>query len=356
MTNSLNNPGGVRPIRRPTLSDIAREAGVSVGTASAILAGKTKERRISQDLAARVQQIASDLDYAPNLLVRSMQRGRTHMMSFFNGFRSRERRDYYLDALTTAIERSAGAMGYDIAVYCDFRRSVDETYQYLNGGRSDGLIFFTPQVGDPLLPHLRKSRLPVVLLNAVDEEGVLSSVKEDWHSGLRSAAEALVALGHTRIAAFTTDQFINPDATERVSTLRRSLSELGVDIPDRRVIPVNDHSLETSRLALEALLAEPDAPTALFCWHDRTGYLVLEACDKLGISVPKDLSLIGYDGMRWPARTRHVLASVIVDLDEMGEAAVEVLDQLVDSPDDAPINRVLPAIFDAGTTLAAPRQ
>lgn len=355
MTRPGSDSAASKAFRRPTLSDIAREAGVSVGTASAILAGKTKERRISEELAVRVQKIAADLDYAPNLLVRSMQRGRTHMMSFFNGFRSRERQDYYMDALSTAIERAAGSMGYDIAVYCDFRRPVDETYRYLNGGRSDGLIFFTPKDDDPLLPHLRRSRLPVVLLNAVDEEGVLSSVKEDGDSGLRRAATTLVELGHRRVAALTADPSYNPDARARVTQLRGVLAEYGVDVPGRWVIACEDHA-EASREAIKFLMAEPEPPTALFCWHDRIGYVVLEQCDELGISVPGHLSVIGYDGFRWPARTRHVLASIAVDLDDMGEAAVEVLDHLVNHPEDAPVKRVMPAEFVIGTTLAPARQ
>lgn len=355
MTRPASDSAASKAFRRPTLSDIAREAGVSVGTASAILAGKTKERRISEELAVRVQKIAADLDYAPNLLVRSMQRGRTHMMSFFNGFRNRERQDYYMDALSTAIERAAGSMGYDIAVYCDFRRSVDETYRYLNGGRSDGLIFFTPKDDDPLLPHLRRSRLPVVLLNATDEEGVLSSVKEDGDSGLRRAATTLVEMGHRRIAALTADPGYNPDARARVTQLRGVLAEYGVDVPDRWVIACEDHA-EASREAVRFLMAEPEPPTALFCWHDRIGYVVLEQCDELGISVPGQLSVIGYDGFRWPARTRHVLASIAVDLDDMGEAAVEVLDHLVNHPEDAPVKRVMPAEFVIGTTLAPARQ
>src|SRR5438128_2639615 len=90
-----------KTVRRATLGDIARRSGVHASTASAVLAGKTKERRISEEVAARVRQAAAEMDYAPNLLVHSIQRGRTHVLSFFNGYRNRDRRDFYMDALST---------------------------------------------------------------------------------------------------------------------------------------------------------------------------------------------------------------------------------------------------------------
>lgn len=354
MDKPSDNTRGSDAVRRATLGDIALECGVSVGTASAVLSGKTKERRISDDLAARIRQVAAEMDYAPNLLVRSIQRGRTHMLSFFNGFRSRERRDAYMDALTTAIERACGEHGYDVAIYCDFRRSVGETYRYLNGGRSDGLIFFSPQINDPLLPYLRKSRLPVVLLGSVDEAGVLSSVREAGEAGMRQVAEHLLRQGHRRIAAFTSPPRVNPDAARRTACLRTLLMEHGVMLPDHWIIEFDFEQTFITREVLENLLQAPEPPTALFCWTDHLGYQVLELCEEMGVSVPDQLSVIGYDGLRWPARTLHTLASVKVDLDAMGETTVDLLDKLIDRSEEAPVQRVLPVAFDAGSTLAPP--
>src|SRR5689334_9952390 len=119
---------------RATLKDIARSAGVSVSTASLVLAGKGSERRISSEVEQRVREAARQQDYAPNLLVRSMQRGRTHVLSFYSAFHNREPNDIYMDRISSAIERAAGPLHYDVLVHCDFSRPVEELYRSLNGG------------------------------------------------------------------------------------------------------------------------------------------------------------------------------------------------------------------------------
>jgi DNA-binding LacI/PurR family transcriptional regulator len=341
--------------RRATLQDIAEHAGVTVGTVSGILQGKSKERRISDEVTERVLAIAGEMDYAPNLLVRSLRHGHTHILSFFNGFRTRDKRDFYMDALTTAIERAGGSKGYDILVYCNFTMQTEEAYRSINGGNNDGLIFFRPQADDPLLPYLRRSNLPTVLLNATDSTGVLSSVTDDWQAGIQEVAKQLVTMGHRRIAAFGGIDS-SGDAHDRVVYLNACLNELGVCIPDPWIVPLDAKDDQSAIPALRCLMSQPNPPTALFCWHDYVGYTVLEACESLGVSVPKQLSLVGYDGLRWPAKTHHTLASVRVDLDAMGEAAVEALVRLIESTDSPNVRRLMPVHFDAGTTLCPPQR
>src|SRR5436309_2856920 len=122
---------------RTTLNDIATQAGVSVTTVSRVLGDPSKPHRVSSEVVARIQQIASELDYSPNLLVRSMQHGRTYTITFFNGFRARGEDDLYMDKLSTAVEQACGRMGYDTLISCVFERSAEDTYRIINGGRCD---------------------------------------------------------------------------------------------------------------------------------------------------------------------------------------------------------------------------
>jgi DNA-binding LacI/PurR family transcriptional regulator len=229
---------------------------------------------------------------------------------------------------------------------------MDETYERLNGGRSDGLIFFGPAHAHPLLRLLRGSRLSTVLLNHVDEEGVLSSVSEDMEDGMHRVAETLLGLGHRRIAAIGGGPW--SDALPRIAALRASLSSRAV-LPDRHVLAVYDDGPLRPEEALARLMDDTEPPTALFCWHDRVGYRMLEACERLGIQVPDQLSLIGYDGLHWPSTSQHVLASVEVALDTLAEAAVRLLDELIQGRQDPPERRVYPVSLSRGTTLA-PRE
>jgi LacI family transcriptional regulator len=346
MNNARIQP---KPARRATLNDIARHAGVTVGTVSGVLQNKAKERRISDEVVQRVLRIAHEVDYAPNLLVRSLHRGNTQVLSFLNGFRNRDRRDYYMDALTASIEQAGGELGYNILVLCDFSHTAEESYKYINGGITDGLIFFKPRDSDPLLPYLRRSNLPIVLLNSIDGEGLLSSVTEDWRSGIGEIAQKLITLGHRRVAAFTANGLA--DASNRLCCLRQLLGDRGVEMLDSQITAVDGKDSTAVNLALRNLMSQPQPPTALFCWHDYVGYRVLEECHQLGIDVPNQLSVVGYDGVRWPARTTHILASVEVDIESMSKASIELLVELVRGDANAPIQRIMPVRFQEGTTL-----
>lgn len=339
--------------KRTTLREIAGLAGVSVSTASLVLSGKGAALRISEEVGKRVRQVASENDYSPNLLVRSMQRGKTNILSFYSAFRNREPNDVYFDRLRGAIERTAGNQGYDLLTYCRASQSAEEVYQSLNGGQADGLLFFGPNEGDPLLALLRSSRLPTVILNHVDRVGSISYVTDDMENGMRLVANALLEKGHQRIAAIAGASRLGADSPLRVGLLQRYLAERGVTLPDRWIVPVSTESATSPRQALEFLLAEPNPPTALFCWHDRIGYRMLEVCEELGVVVPEQLSLIGYDGLHWPSTSAHRLASVTVDLERLAETSILFLDRLIQG-EDAPLKEMFLGKFEPGTTLGTP--
>lgn len=334
---------------RTTLDEVARRAGVSRTTASLVLSGKAGNHRISEQTRQRVKEAAQELDYSPNLLVRSLQRGRTQVLSFFNAFRLRTVNDLYMDRLSTAIERAAGKLGYDVLVHCDFSRPPEETYRFLNGGRADGVLLFAPLPDDPLLPLLRRSRLPVVLINARDEAGILPSVRDDMESGMKQVAQTLVSLGHRRVCAIIEEGSDFRDAVPRVRLLQKYLRELGVDLPEHRIASYwsEPHGV------LAHLMSQPEPPTAVFCWRDWLAYRILEDCDQLGIEVPAQLSVIGYDGLHWPATTRHIAASVHVDLDALAEAAVNLLHRYITGEQETYADVTIPVQIQQGTTLGA---
>lgn len=324
---------------RYTLQDVADMAGVSATTVSVVLAGNATKRRISEDTYQRVRGAAAALGYTPNLLHRSLRRGRTNVISLYNAFRNREWSDLYMDRLSSAVEHAGGTLGYDVLVHCNFQRDTTETYEFLNGGLADGLILFGPLTDDPLLPLLRNSNLPTVLVGSRGEP-TLPSVNDDEVTGIRLAAEALVARGHRKIAA------VVPKNPIRVQRLQGELTRLGVELPDAQVIPWNDSPRET----VANIQKLSSSPTALFVWHDRTAYCIAEACVDAGIRVPQDLSIVGYDGLVWPSTTGHVIASVVVPLDRMAQAAVRILDRQI-SGEATPSSETIPVTFSPGTTL-----
>jgi DNA-binding LacI/PurR family transcriptional regulator len=333
---------------RATLQEVATLAQVSVTTVSLVLAGKAGNRRISEDTHHRVRTAAEELNYAPNLLTRSLRRGRTHILSFFSTFRNREEDDQYMDRMVAAVEGAGGHAGYDVLVHCNFRRSPKEIYQFLNGGLADGLLLFAPLPNDPLLPLLRKSALPVVIVNGRDPERMYPSVADDMRAGMRLIAEQLISHGHRRIAALASHEAASRDSIERVEVLRTILAESGIVMPPSAIIPLGSGDAVT---AMASLMAQDEPPTAVFCWHDRLAYRVLAACETLGISIPDQLSVVGYDGIQWPSATRHIAASVKVDLNALAKRAVDILDHQVLGFPSTLIEATQPVFFTGGTSL-----
>lgn len=340
----------MRHKNRTTLSDVARQAGVSTATASLVLGGKAEKLRISDETLQRVQRIADELDYTPNLLVRSLQRGRTNILAFLNGFRNtRQLDDLYQSQLLVAIEAAAGRVGCNLLTYCHFKESSEEMYQDLNGGHADGAMIFAPVYEDPLLPLLRTSRLPTVLINTHDEEGKLASVEDDVASGMRLVAQEFLRLGHRKIAVLAEPTTGHRDMNVRLDFLQQFLGEAGVTIPERWIVPYTPSNCQ-------ALLSASDRPTAIFCWRDRLAYFLLEICERMGVSVPEELSVIGYDGLVWPSQTRHMAVSVQVDLEALGERAVQLLNERINNGDMPATREVLPVVLQSGTTVGPPRK
>ncbi|CEK16401.1 transcriptional regulator, LacI family [Chthonomonas calidirosea] len=333
--------------RRATLAQVAKRAGVSKTTASFVLTGKADQHRISEEVLMRVRQAAIELDYVPNRLVHSLRRGATRILSFYNGFRNRSADDLYLDIFTSAIERAAGKRGYDILIHCDFSRTPIEEYRHLNGGVVDGVLLWAPRRHDPLLPYLRRSRLPTVLVSRFDPEGVLPGVCDDMDSGIQQLTERLYRLGHRDVAILAELSGRLYETEERIEKMQTALRTHGVEVPPERIIDY--HGDMTG--PLRQLLCSSCPPTALFCWRDRLAYWVVEICESLGVKIPEQLSVVGYDGLYWPAATRHRVTSVKVDLNALADASVALLVDYVEGREVDTHQKVIPVTILEGTTL-----
>jgi LacI family transcriptional regulator len=340
---------------RSTLQDVAKAAGVSASTVSSVLAGNATRRRISEETYQKVHKIASTLGYTPSLLHRSMRRGRTHVISLYNAFRNRTRGDLYMDRLSGAMEEAGGDLGYDVLVHTNFNRDVKSTYEFLNGGFADGLVLFGPTEDEPLLPLLRSSNLPTVVVGPRYRETQLSAVYDDERLGMQKIAEAILGHGHQTIAAVVEQVGGVLDPTGRLVLLKTELQKQGIQFDDRNIIVWDDSAPH----AVERLFALSPRPTCLFVWHDRNAYRIVEACEARGIQLPNDLSIVAYDGIVWPAASAQIVTSVRSPLEEMAETGVALLHRLIEG-ELGPLSQTLTVDYFPGSTLgpaheAAPR-
>ncbi len=311
-----------RPGRRPTIADVARQAGVGAGTVSRVL---NESPLVSAGTRRRVLDVMAELDYRPSSAARQLSRGVTHtigvLMSFFGN--------------PSAVERLRGLMpqlsraGYDFALAdVESMEERDRAFAHLlDSSRVDAVLIVSLVPSQLELDQLASATMPIVFLDRL--QAGMPCVATDDVQGGRIAAEHLIALGHRRIA-FIGDlpgrHFFTSSADRRTGFLQ-ALSAAGIE-PDPMLVVEAPNGRERAQAVADRLLSLPERPTAVFAASDVQAFGVMEAARARGLAVPDDLSVIGFDDIE--AAGFVGLSTVRQPLRESGEAAANMLLELID--------------------------
>jgi LacI family transcriptional regulator len=331
--------------RRPvTIKEVAKRAGVSLMTVSAVLNGKSEERRISKVTQLRVEEIARLLDYRPNAIARSLRRKSTNVIGLYSGIGYLNASHPFLAELIGGLQQGCDEHRKDLLLHGTFRgRSVDDIYTELIDGRLDGLIVQAP-LADPLVDRLMVSHLPVIAV--VDAIPSVPSVAADDATGGRMLADHLIMLGHRRLL------YLGPSAPI-VSAVRRraaffeTAAQHGLNVSEWSGHPMNN----LAGTPVEAWLSSPvqERPTAVVCWADSAAYEFLEYCQQRGLRVPEDVAVTGFDGFPLPPAAVRRLTTVRAPWGEVARTAVALLVDHLDGRE-IPHETVIPVEFVRGDT------
>jgi DNA-binding LacI/PurR family transcriptional regulator len=300
-------------IERPTSNDVARCAGVSQSTVSLVFSGKGRGR-VSETTAERVRACARELGYRPNAAAQALRLGASRAVALLvpdmtNPFFSRVLR---------GAQRAAAEAGY-IVILVDTRNDrhwESQSFDTLRAGPVDGYLLFEVSAPDALGPDEN-----VVLMET--EAPRRPSVRFDGEGGATAAFEHLVELGHRRIghlaAAFRALTF-----QHREQARRRVLSGAGLD-PDAQPRLTTQITIEDARVTGRALLE--DEPTAVFCDDDVIAAGLYLAARDLGVRIPGELSVIGFDDMDFARVLDPPLTTVALDAELLGSTAFDLLER-----------------------------
>jgi len=308
-------------MRGTTIAAVAAEAGVGVGTVSRVLNGSAA---VSEPTRRRVLDAIVALDYQPSSVARALSTGRTHAVGVVAPFFTRPSVIERLRGVSRAL---AGA-GYQL-ILLDVERPEQRADLFRSlavKGRIDGLlaVSLAPSAAD--LRRLEAMPMPVVLVDRAHDR--LPAVTIDNVAGGRMAAEHLLELGHERIAFLGDAEDAADDAFGFDSSARRcegfstTLAEAGLPLAGDRIV-LRPHGRATARAAAAELLAEAERPTAIFASSDVQAIGVLEAAQSLGVRVPDELSVIGFDDVEAAGFTN--LTTVAQPLEESGALGAELL-------------------------------
>ncbi len=306
-----------------TIKDIARAAGVSPSTVSRAL---NDSPLIRQSTKERIKRLAAELGYERNELARSLVKGRTRAL----GLLVPDITNPFFAEITKGVEDAAQTRGYGV-ILCNTGDDPQRELAYgllLRRKRVDGQIITSVALEDPFLPELSRTKTPFVLVsrtsNTVDAPYVI--VDDEW--GAELAADHLLKLGHRRIACISGPEDVGPGKV-RAEAFVRHLSSHGIELP-RTWVRHTEFTWEGGERVASEILAKRRRPTAIFAANDLIALGVLVAAHKRGLSVPEELSVVGFDDIAYASLPLIELTTVAQPAYKMGYLAAEWLMDLLE--------------------------
>lgn len=315
-----------------TLKELGKLAGVHPSTVARVLNDDPRQR-VSEAVRLRILALAHEHGYRPNHLARSLRMKR----SFVIGTVIPDIANPFFAILFRGIEDALAASGYSVIMAntddepAREQRSID----MLRGRQVDGLLIATARRKDAVTELLTAAGFPFVLVNRHTDPIHNNAVVPDDYAGAASAVEHLIALGHRRIAHIAGSDEMSTGYMRRcgyVDTIQHHR------LPEDPALIVRGNFREAGGYqAMRLLLDLPQPPTAVFAVNDLAAIGAMRAIEEVGLQVPRDISIVGFNDLSAVIGTTRQLTTVRLPLHDMGKtAARRLLSQItseVDSPD-----------------------
>jgi LacI family transcriptional regulator len=336
--------------KRATIRDVAHRAGVSLATVSRAL---NDSPLVTEETKQRIVEAAGELDFAPSLSARRLSLGKTQTITVVTSFLTRPQAAERLRGIDAALTDSE----FDLVIYNV--ETVEKRNQYFQTlplrQRTDGLLVVSLPPPAEVVPRLERADIPIVFIDAHENTAGLPRVLGDDDNGGQLATQHLLGLGHRRIG-FIGDEFANPfgftSSRDRFAGYSRALTDAGL-APADGDIALGAHGRYEARDLAAMMLSQTDRPTAIFAASDTQALGVLAAAQDLGLHVPDDLSVVGYDDIE--ACDFVGLTTVRQQLFESGRQGAQLLmAEIVERAVPPPAVVIQPEIVQRRTT--APRK
>jgi LacI family transcriptional regulator len=341
---------------RVTIRQLARLSGVSIGTVSRALNGYAD---VNPDTRERIIRLARELDYTPAAAARSLVTQRSHVIGVFleTGEGHPDLQHPFFHEVLVGVKNVIGAGGYDLLLFASERPGNGYgEHSYLKRARHhnvEGVVLFGVDADDDEVRRLVRSEMACV---GVDVELVgpkTEYVISDSASGIGSAMRHLHDLGHRRIATIT-GMLDKKPGNDRLRAYRSELQALGLGYRDEYVA-YGDFYVETGHRAMARLLELDEPPTAVVTASDLMALGAIRAVAEAGLSVPNDVSIVGFDDIQLAGHVHPPLTTLRQDKAGLGAEAGRALIALIDGKTDLPEAVTLPVeLIVRGSTAAPP--
>jgi len=331
-----------------TIRDIAKQAGVSIGTASNVLSGKPGPAPPTRD---RVLKAAADLHFTPNALIRSLQTGKTSTIGLFTWRIAAEGESSITARILHGVSSALDEMGYDLLLYGRHPHEGEVPAGFFLDGRIDGLITAPGGPNEAALEALAAHKLPTIALYQSPDIPGIGTVNIDNVGGVLATVEHLVERGHHRIG------FIAPSYTydyqQRVAGYKAGLAENGIPQDLHLVLDWTGAATDAVPQIVDRMSVSREPMTALIAGDDNIALAILTELRRQGIHPPDRLSLAGFDDLVTACASQG-LTTVRQPAASVGRTAVALLRDLIDGAPASNCHITLPVERVIRTTTAAP--
>ena len=333
-----------------TIHDVAKRAQVSLITVSRVVNNKGNVKDETRD---RVLQAIAELNYYPNTCGRGLHSNRVNtigvVMATIDAVNIH--RTHFYNELMIGIEQVCMKNSTDLLVSMQ-KRYPGQVFDYLKlyfERKADGLILVSPGLTESQLEIIMNQDIPCVIIGERFPKYELNYVDSENRLGINKIGEIIIQAGHRKIA-FLKGLESHGHIRERLAGFYDIVNKYQLNIPPEWIIE-GDFSIESGKLAIKKLFSSGNMPTLIICCNDTMALGVLMEANKLGIKVPDQLSIVGFDGVDICKFTNPPLASIRQPLIEMGNKAAEILFQRLKEPKSPPELCIYPVELLRGGTL-----
>jgi len=335
-----------------TVAEIAKLAKVSTATVSRAV---NRVPTVDPVLARRVWRVIERVGYYPNTQARALVCGRSRIF----GLIVSEISNPFFPEIVQRFTQLGIKHNYEILLSSigQDSKQLETAARRMIERRVEGVAILTFGRDHSLIEVFRKRNLPVFTIDADSDEQLFKTARVDYQHGIRHAVQHLAALGHVRIA-FVSGPAHLKTAAMRQHAFERCMNEIGLETP-RELFVEGDHTMEAGMRALSALASSPIRPSAVVCSNDLTAIGVMRQAFELALEVPRDLSVIGFDDIRFSQFVIPPLTTVQMSQAEIAETAFTALLESVEGQHPRPSQAAViktNLVLRRSTTLAPHRR
>ena len=300
------------------IREIAKRAKVSTATVSRTI---NRVPTVDPRLAKRVWRVIDELGYFPNTQARALVSGRSRTL----GLVVSEITNPFFPEIVQVFENIAVQNNYEILLTSTVHdpKRMEIAIRRMIEHRVEGVAVMTFGMEESLLENLKRRKIPLVIVDIGPPRPLVSNIRVDYQHGIRQGVQHLAALRHQRIA-FISGPLRLLSARARLDAFNNSMHEVDLPVLNELVVE-GTHTIEGGVDAAGTLLNLPSPPTAIMCSNDMTALGVMRKSHELGISIPQDLSLIGFDNIHISEFVLPPLTTIEMSQAELATTAFNAL-------------------------------